>query len=91
MVCHIDGNRQNNFYKNLYIGDYISNTIDRYKQGRTKISIEDISEIKSMAGTMPQWKIAEKFGIKQSYVSRIINGVRCNLNYQQSELILETS
>ena len=70
IVCHIDGNKENNNYKNLYKGDVISNTIDRYNHGTTKLNINQVKEIKSLIGTMKQSEIAEKFNIKPSYVSR---------------------
>lgn len=70
-VCHIDGNRTNNVYTNLYVGTMLSNVKDRYLQKRTVLSIEQIREIRALIGTMPQTKIAEMYGVKQSYISRL--------------------
>lgn len=75
--CHKDGNKENNALSNLYIGDHESNTLGKYRQGITKLTIDQVREIKSLIGTMYQKDIALLFGVRQSYISRIKTGVRC--------------
>lgn len=74
--CHKDGNRLNNSAENIYCGDVYSNALDRFLQGRSKITLDQISEIKASQET--QKVLAERYGVKQSYISRIKTGTRCN-------------
>lgn len=46
------------------------------KNGRRKLNSNEVAEIRSLyaAGKLYQYQIAEKFGVKQSVVSEIVNG-----------------
>lgn len=83
-ICHKDGNKENNIVENLYIGDSLTNMLDRYKHGVTKLSISDIIEIRKATGT--QKEIGEKYGVLQNTISRIKSGKRsrCVPNEQLS-------
>lgn len=76
-VCHLDGDKTNNNILNLYVGDHVSNTLDKYKQGRTKLTIEQVREIRDLKGKLYQYEIAKLYNIRQSYVSRIFSNIRC--------------
>lgn len=73
-ICHKNGIRSDNRLDNLYIGNLVSNTLDRYKHGSTRLSITEILEIKRLLGTMPQKDIAEKFNVPPNYISKINTG-----------------
>lgn len=73
-VCHTDGNKLNNNEDNLYVGNTITNTLDKYKQGRTKLTLEQIGEI--INSTCLQGELSKKYGVAQSFISRIKNGTR---------------
>lgn len=75
-ICHKDGNRANNRADNLYVGNIETNTLDRYKHGSTRLSIDQIIEIKSLLGTIPQKEIAEMFNVPPNYISRINTGYK---------------
>ena len=68
-ICHKDGDRTNNKVENLYCGDVITNTIDRYTQGRTKLTIEQIRDIRTSESSNKE--LAIKHGVKDNYISRI--------------------
>lgn len=76
IVCHYDGDIENNHVSNLYVGDVTTNTLDKYRHGSTKLTEGEIQEIKSLIGTMSQAAIGKKFGVQQSYISRIKTGIR---------------
>lgn len=42
----------------------------------SKLSSEDVAEIKGLCGTMLQKDIGAKFGVQQSMISRVLSGVR---------------
>lgn len=81
--CHEDGNRANNCLENLRWGTDQSNIDDRERHGNTargerngraKISPEDVLEIKKLRGQgMPFRKIARKFGLVHRQIIRIVN------------------
>jgi len=87
-VNHIDGNKLNNNIKNLEWCTPAYNTQHAHKLGlidrrgeknhrNTKIHNEDVLMIRKMANNgINQRAIAKKFNIYQSYVSRIVNGVK---------------
>lgn len=85
-VCHNDGTRDNNTLDNLRIDTKSSNQADRKlhgtwqggeRNGQAKLTESDVLEIRSLykgKGNGPtQRELAEKFGIAQQGVSRIIN------------------
>jgi hypothetical protein len=68
----------------LYDGDHAANTRDRVDRGRTKVRAEhgmarlsedDVAEIRSLQGWTQQ-AIAERYGVTQSYVSKILRNAR---------------
>jgi|SRR5688572_24188375 len=75
-ICHKNGNRADNRLDNLYIGNLLTNTLDRYKHGFTRLSIDDVIKIRSLLGTMPQKEIAGLFNVPPSYISKISTGDR---------------
>lgn len=47
------------------------------RRGRgTKLTTEDIATIRALAGGLSQTQIAQRFGVRQGHISRIINGTR---------------
>ena len=81
IICHIDGDKTNNRLDNLYVGNLKSNTLDKYKHGSTKLTIEQTIEIKNMDGT--HQNIANQFGVSQATITRIKNGTRSKYITQQ--------
>jgi len=86
-INHIDGNKSNNRADNLEWVTAQENALHAYERGLmvrhkgtlhgcAKLSDEQIAEIKALAGQMTQREIAEKFGVGQSQVSRILTGKR---------------
>lgn len=61
-VCHRDGNKTNNHVSNLYIGSGYTNLVDKYTHGRTKLSINDVREIKE--STEGYKILATRYGVK---------------------------
>ena len=62
----------------LRIGSHADNmqdVIDR-KRRSVKLSADDLQAIRALRDKLPQKRIAEMFGIANSYVSRIFSGVR---------------
>jgi hypothetical protein len=76
-ICHKDGKINNNWSTNLYKGNQITNTLDKYRHGTTKITIEQVKEIRELGKTMLQADLAKRYGVKQPYISRILSGIRC--------------
>ena len=76
MICHrcdTDGRCVN--INHLYIGTAKDNAIDMARDGNQhmqKLSQQQVREIRALAGTMPQWKIAEKYGVVQQTISKVI-------------------
>jgi hypothetical protein len=59
------------------------NQADRYKHGtdsvgsrnsNAKLNEKEVSEIRLLIGSLPEWKIAEKFGVTQTLISHIKRG-----------------
>lgn len=81
--CHYpDRNPKNCDVNNLRWDTSAANTEDQRKHGTliggerhgmAKLSNAQVEHIKSLAGTMPQWRIGQQFGIKQPHVSDILN------------------
>lgn len=80
LICHKDGNYKNNKLDNIRYDTERENMIDMYRQGGKapigKLSIEQVLEIKKLllSKELSQIKIAEKFGVDQSTISRISKG-----------------
>lgn len=80
-ICHINGNKNDNRAVNLRWGTAKDNAKDREDHGKTargirngfsKLTENDVAEIKKMIMQKEaQWKIAKKFGVSQSAISRI--------------------
>jgi len=81
--CHNDGNTLNNHIDNLRWDTHTNNIHDRIKHGTTnrgercgtsKLALEQVISIRK--DDRLQRIIAEEYGVKQSLISRIKNGVR---------------
>lgn len=85
-VCHNDGSKDNDHYSNLRWDTSAGNKADMAIHGTrlamdshplAKLSSEKVAEIKALRfDGMMQQAIAEKFGIGQAHVSRILSGAR---------------
>lgn len=74
MALHIDGNPSNNNLENLTWGSNSENQKHSAIHGTlylSKLSIDDVKEIKSMIGKKSRKEIAEAFGITPQHVSEI--------------------
>lgn len=69
-ICHRDGTRDNNRWDNLYVGTHVTNVLDRYAQKRTKLTPEQIRDIRKNNGETQQ-SLADRYGVKQGTISRI--------------------
>jgi hypothetical protein len=60
----------------LFLGTRADNAADRDRKGRgaTKLTADDVRSIRNMGGKATQRKIAEKYGVSQSIVQRILAG-----------------
>jgi hypothetical protein len=88
LVNHIDGDKTNCVVTNLEWTDQSGNHKHAFRTGLRvcpvkgelqplgKLSKTKVAQILELKGKMPQHKIAEKFGINQSNVSRIFSGER---------------
>lgn len=78
----------------LFLGSRADNVRDMARKGRSclgqkngaaKLSDADVSAIRRLAGSLPQWRIGEIFGVQQSYVSALIRGEkRCVPSQEQA-------
>lgn len=73
-ICHKDDDITNNRSDNLYVGNAVTNALDKYRHGRTKLSIEQVHEIRE--STELHRVLADRYGVRQSYISRIKSGKR---------------
>lgn len=74
-ICHKDGNRENNRVYNLYVGNQETNTMDKYRHRTTKLTPDQVIEIRRLCGTISQRDIAKRYGICQQSVSLIKNKI----------------
>lgn len=83
LVCHRCDNPICVRPDHLFLGTNSDNMRDMHAKGRAnlkrgatnaraKLSEDDVREIRALAGTMPQRKIAARFGISQGQVCRIV-------------------
>lgn len=80
--CHKDDRPINNRLPNLYWGTPAENCADKIRHGNqprgeiipwSKLSEEDVKFIRKNAGVISQSKMAERFGVGQPQISRIVN------------------
>lgn len=81
-VCHRDGTKDNNSLSNLRYGTRQSNIADRKRNGKpwvrgerisaSKLKAIDVLNIRALAGTMSQRKIAAVFGVSHSTVGLVL-------------------
>jgi HNH endonuclease len=96
--AHLCGNGQIGCinWKHLRWATHKENVIDSIKHGTyklAKITPENVIEIRKLAGTMPNSKMALRFGIGERHIRRIISGKRWSwlkdepdFNYPKSTL-----
>lgn len=81
---HLDGNPANNHLGNLCWGTSSENHADQYRHGtrvagnshpKSKLTSEQVCEVRRIwsEGHLRQREIAERFGVRQSLISRIVN------------------
>lgn len=90
-VLHICDNPKCCNPKHLFTGTNADNVADRTAKGRTKtppqygdlnsmskLTIEQVRQIRGLyfASRFSQSQLAKKYGVRQSHVSRLVNGVR---------------
>lgn len=83
-VCHIDGDRGNNYYKNLYWGTSKENNRDKIKHGTlakgnkigiSKLTADDVLKIRGLISEgSSSGVIAKIFGVHRSTVKSIRSG-----------------
>lgn len=86
LVCHKDGNRQNNHYTNLYWGTPMDNTMDMVRMGnalcgekgtQSKLTESDVAEIKKLyLDGMDINSIARKYSVVYSCIYSILSGTK---------------
>ena len=81
--CHNDGNQQNNRLENLRWDTPKNNHVDKLKHGTSNTGercnwakLTKAQVIAIRADTRTQKEIAAEYGVQQSQISRIKNGVR---------------
>jgi predicted XRE-type DNA-binding protein len=99
IVCHKNGNQQDNRLENLYWGTQKENMADKLKHGtqprgekiwNAKLDEFKIARIKLMKEVNPkltQFQIANMFGVGASAISRVISGKRWKHLFSNSTTI----
>jgi len=86
-VAHLDGDNQNNYYRNLQWKTKRQNVDDRRRHGtenigeqnpRARLSDSDIRRIRRLyeAGSRTQQALADEYGVSRAQISNIINRKR---------------
>lgn len=82
-INHKDGNKENNDVSNL---EYVSMQTNREhairnglwgfgeRNGLAKLTENDVREIRALSGSMPRYRIAERYGVTRTTVSDILKG-----------------
>jgi hypothetical protein len=92
VVCHGCDNPACVNPEHLWLGTQRDNLQDMFAKGRgkhvvprdngrernpmAKLTADDVGKIRSLAGTMTQRKLGERFGVGQDQISRILSGER---------------
>lgn len=80
--CHVDDCPENNRLSNLYWGTPTENCADKIRNGNqprgeaipcSKLTATDVEFIRKNAGKISQSAMANRFGVHQPQISRIIN------------------
>ncbi len=73
-VCHKDDNKLNTHVSNFYWGDNKSNVIDRYKNGITRLSEQQIRDIRVLAKEgVSRTEISKRYNYSQGHITNIVN------------------
>lgn len=81
-ACHIDGDNLNNRLDNLRWGTKQENMADKARhntlvrgemQWNSKLTADQVREIRSLSGTLSHSQIGKRFGVYQQTITRIIN------------------
>jgi hypothetical protein len=84
-IRHLDGNQTNNIASNLAWGTAADNAADRDLHGTTargsrngfsKLSEDEVKEIRALEGKYTQYELASQFGVTQRTVSLILRRER---------------
>lgn len=82
-ICHGDGDQTNNRVGNLRYGTGQENCADTLKHGRrplginhkrSKLTDDEVREIRSLRGSVTQQKLADRFGVHRVHISAIQSG-----------------
>lgn len=84
-VCHRCDNPSCVNPNHLFAGTCADNIRDAAEKGRmargerhalSKLNADQVRQIRALAGTIPQWKIGDLFGIGENQVSKIVSRVQ---------------
>lgn len=80
-VAHNDGDCAHNSADNLRYATRLSNMQDRVRHGtiNSKLSADDVAEIRRLRGLVKQAALAERFGVTVPQISRIQTGRQWSL------------
>lgn len=83
-VCHNNGKPEDNRFSNLRYDTPKANNADKRKHGThiegeripwSKLTEENVNHIRASRGRITQQKLADMYGVQQSQISRVQNGV----------------
>lgn len=76
LACHNDDNKQNNALANLRWDTPQQNARDVIRNNRKgkKLTLDQVREIRSLAGSLSRRQLGKRFGVCSSAISRIVNG-----------------
>jgi HNH endonuclease len=85
LVCHHCDTPSCVNPNHLFIGTQVDNMADmdakgrrivlRGERNRAKLKEQDIRDIRALAHSMPQIAIADRYGVSQTHISRIVRGI----------------